>query len=195
VRTVPAKQPSCSDPAHQQRLKTRVFTTSEARGDLLSKIRQLLDQAFEGHFSQDDWEHTLGAWHVVIMEAGDPVSHAAVVPRVLEVAGRPFRTGYVEGVATSPNRQREGLASLAMTQVAPIIRERFQIGALSTGHYGLFERLGWEQWRGPTFVRNGRQLIRTEDDDDALMVLRFGPSLSLDLAAPISCEARPGDDW
>jgi aminoglycoside 2'-N-acetyltransferase I len=176
-------------------LKTRVFTTSEAPGDLLKKVRRLLDEAFEGHFSEDDWEHTLGGWHVVVMEGGDPVSHAAVVPRLLEVAGRPFQAGYVEGVATAAHRKREGLGSLVMAQVAPIIRERFEIGALSTGHYGLYERLGWERWRGPTFVRHGSQLIRTEEDDDSLMVLRFRPSFGLNLAASISCEARSGDDW
>ena len=69
------------------------------------------------------------------------------------------------------------------------------MGALSTGTYPLYERFGWERWRGPTFARRGPQLLRTEEDDDSVMVLRFGASLQLDLTAPISCPARGGDDW
>ena len=52
----------------------------------------------------------------------------------------------------------------------------FELGALATGRWSFYERLGWERWRGPTFARDGDEVIRTEDDDDAVMVLRFGPS-------------------
>ena len=45
------------------------------------------------------------------------------------------------------------------------------------------------------FVRNSEALIRTEDEDDGLMVLRCGPSADIDLAARIVCERRSGDDW
>ena len=176
-------------------MRTHLLTTTEVPVDLLQRVRQLLDEAFEGDLSDDDWDHTLGGWHVVIMEGSAPVSHAAVVPRALEAGGRPLRSGYVEGVATAPGRQREGIGSLAMSQVAVVLRDKFEIGALSTGRHSFYERLGWERWRGPTFVRRGSELIRTEEDDDSLMVLRFGPSLELDLTAPISCEARTGDDW
>jgi hypothetical protein len=44
-------------------------------------------------------------------------------------------------------------------------------------------------------VRCGDDLVRTPDEDAGIMVLRFGPSAGVDLAAPISCEARTGDDW
>jgi aminoglycoside 2'-N-acetyltransferase I len=176
-------------------LRTCLFTTSEAPIGLLTEIRHMLDEAFGGEFSDDDWGHALGGWHVAILDGDRPISHAAVVPRVLEVDGRPFRTGYVEGVATTPGREREGLASLAMSELDAHIRRNFELGALSTDSHGLYEQLGWERWRGPTFVRQRDGLIRTEDDDDGLMVLRFGPSLEVDLAAAISCEARSGDHW
>jgi aminoglycoside 2'-N-acetyltransferase I len=176
-------------------VRTRLVTTGDAAGDLLAEIRDLLDEAFGGEFSDEDWDHALGGWHVVVLDGGRAVSHAAVVPRVLEVAGRPFATGYVEGVGTRPGREREGLASLALSSLDPLIRSNFELGALSTGTHGLYEGLGWERWRGPTFARYGSRLVRTEDDDDGLMVLRFGSSLDVDLAAPIVCEARAGDDW
>jgi aminoglycoside 2'-N-acetyltransferase I len=176
-------------------VEIRRLTTAAASGDRLAEIRQLLVDAFAGDFSDDDWEHTLGGRHVVVADGGVVVSHAAVVPRVLEVAHRPVRAGYVEGVATAPARQREGLGSLAMAELSELLRHEFEIGALSTGRHRFYERLGWERWRGPTFVRHDSEVTRTEDEDDGVMVLRFGPSSGIDLTSPLSCEARRGDDW
>jgi aminoglycoside 2'-N-acetyltransferase I len=173
----------------------QVFTTAEATADRLAHIRRLLVEAFEGEFSDDDWAHTVGGWHAVVVEADDVVAHAAVVPRLLEVAGTPLRTGYVEGVATLPARQRFRLGSLVMTEATKRILGDFELGALSTGRHAFYERLGWERWLGPTFVRRGAELVRTEDEDDGVMVLRFGASRGVDLTASITCEARSGDDW
>ncbi|CAN5290968.1 aminoglycoside N-acetyltransferase AAC(2')-Ic [soil metagenome] len=172
-----------------------MFTTAEAAGGLLAQIRDLLVDAFAGDFSDDDWDHTLGGWHVVAVEGGAVVSHAAVVPRVLEMAGRRLRTGYVEGVATAPARQRHGLGSLVLAEVSGVLQGGYEMGALSTGLHDFYARLGWERWRGPTFVRRGPEAVRTPEDDDGVMVLRFGPSADVDLSAPLSCESRRGDDW
>jgi aminoglycoside 2'-N-acetyltransferase I len=123
------------------------------------------------------------------------LAHAAVVPRQLEVAGRPLRTGYVEAVATDPSRQGEGLGSLVLAEATALVRSEYEFGALSSGLHAFYARHGWERWRGPTFARHGGQAIRTEEDDDGVMVLRFGPSAAIDLTAPLSCEGRRGDDW
>ena len=162
---------------------------------LLIEVRCVLEEAFAGAFAEDDWQHALGGWHVVVTDNDVVVAHAAVVPRVLEVADRPFRAGYVEAVATAPGRQREGLGALAMTDIAEIVRNRFELGALSTGRHDFYTRLGWERWQGPTFVRRHGEIVRTADEDDGVMVLRFGPSATVDLTAAITCESRPGDDW
>ena len=58
-----------------------------------------------------------------------------------------------------------------------------------------YTRLGWEAWRGPTYVRHAIELVRSETDDGGVMVLRFGLSTSVDLASSIACETRDGDDW
>jgi aminoglycoside 2'-N-acetyltransferase I len=171
------------------------LATDEAPGDLLATLRRLMDDAFADGFSDDDWAHTLGGWHAIVTDGDIVLAHAAVVPRVLEVAGRPFATGYVEGVATTPRRQRQGLGRLAMTEATAYVRAAFELGALSTGSPAFYEPLGWERWGGPTYVRRAGALVRTEDEDDGVMVLRFGPSAGVDLTAPISCEGRRGDDW
>lgn len=173
----------------------RRFATAAASNGLLGQIRALLDDAFGGDFSEEDWQHTVGGWHVVVEEDGVVVAHAAVVPRQLHVGERPVRAGYVEGVATAPDRQGRGLGSQAILEVNEIVRERFELGALSTELAGFYGRLGWDLWRGPTFVRDGSALVRTADEDGGVMVLRFGPTAELDLDLAISCEARPGDDW
>jgi aminoglycoside 2'-N-acetyltransferase I len=171
----------------------RVLTTLDPA--LADAVRGLVDAAFGGEFSDEDWAHALGGHHVVVLDGDSPVAHAAVVPRTVYVAGTAFATGYVEAVATLPDRQGTGLGSEAMTRATALVRERYDLGGLSTGRPAFYERLGWERWRGPSFVRDGERLVRTADDDDGILVLRHGPSAALDLAADVACEARPGDDW
>jgi aminoglycoside 2'-N-acetyltransferase I len=162
---------------------------------LLAQIRAFVDEAFEGDFTEDDWQHTLGGWRVIAFDGPVPVAHVAVVPRLLRVAARPFQTGYVEAVATHPARQRTGLGSLVMASATSLIPTHFEMGALSTPSPSFYQRLGWELWHGPSFVEDGARLIRTADEDDGLMVLRCGLSAGIDLAASIACQPRPGDDW
>src|SRR5687768_2984122 len=135
-------------------------------------IRALLDAAFAGEFADEDWAHALGGTHAIVEADGGIVAHASVVPRVLDAGGRAVQAGYVEAVAVLPARQRTGLGSAVMRALAPIIARGYEIGALSTGEWHFYERLGWERWQGPTWVRHadGRQ-ERTPDDDDSLMIL------------------------
>ena len=126
---------------------------------------------------------------------GEIVCHAAVVERELWMNDRPLRTGFVEAVATNPDRQGQGLGSLVMGQVNAIIRDGFELGALGTGSNGFYERLGWVTWQGPTFVRTVAGLQRTPDEDGGIMVLETPTSPTLDLRASISCDWRPGDVW
>jgi aminoglycoside 2'-N-acetyltransferase I len=159
-------------------------------------IRALLDAAFGGDFSDDDWAHALGGTHALIVEDDAVLAHASVVPRLLVAGDRTFRAGYVEAVAVLPARQRTGLGSAVMRALGPIIERDAEIGALSTGEWHFYERLGWERWRGPTWVRHadGRR-ERTPDDDGGLMILRTPQTAALDLSMPLTCDARPGDAW
>jgi aminoglycoside 2'-N-acetyltransferase I len=158
-------------------------------------LRRMLDAAFEDDFSDNDWDHALGGSSVVAFDGDEVVAHASVVPRVLVVDDMPVRVGYVEGVAAAPDRQGEGIGTRVMHDIDEIVRAEFEMGGLSTSSHEFYERLGWERWQGPTFVRRGPDVIRTKDEDDGVMVLRFGPSEACDLDASISCDARAGDDW
>ena len=173
-----------------------MLTTSQLSDDDRAEVRRLMDEAFAGDFTGDDWAHALGGWHALIREGGRVVAHAAVVERRILVGERVVRAGYVEAVAVRPPFQRRGLGSAVMAALAPLIRDRFDLGVLSSGEWRFYERLGWERWRGPTFVRDATGVAqRSPDDDDGVMVLRRTPGDGLDLAAPITCEARAGDAW
>jgi aminoglycoside 2'-N-acetyltransferase I len=173
----------------------RVFTSDGAEPSLLVSARRLMTVAFGDSFDDDDWAHGLGGWHAVSDEGGEVVAHASVVPRRIEIGGAPLHAGYVEAVATDPARRRTGLGTAVMRAVDDIIRREFELGALATGTHHFYERLGWQRWQGPTFVRTGTDLVRTPDEDDGIMVLLFGPSADCRLDAAISCDSRQGDAW
>jgi aminoglycoside 2'-N-acetyltransferase I len=163
----------------------------------LEALRRLLDQAFQDGLTEDDWHHTVGGLHLLAVEEGEVVAHAAVVGRALVAQGRPLRTGYVEGVATRADRRRRGLASLVLREAGRVIRQGYQLGALSdgTGIPGFYERLGWERWQGPTFVAARSGPRRTADDDGSVLVLRTPVTGGLDLGGALVCDWRPGDVW
>jgi aminoglycoside 2'-N-acetyltransferase I len=173
----------------------RVLADSDTSEALLDQLQRFLLDAFDGDFADEDWQHTTGGWRVIVFEGPLPVAHVAVVPRVLWINDRAFRAGYVEGVATTVERQRRGYGSQAMVAATKLIRSSYELGALSTGLHDFYQRFGWERWKGPSFVRAGEELIRTSDEDDGLMVLRLGPSETIDLMGAIACEQRAGDDW
>ena len=163
----------------------------------LAGVRAMVFEAFGGRFDEHDWEHTIGGVHVLAVEGEEVVAHGAVVARTLDVGGRELRTGYVEGVATRGDRRGRGLATLVMAEVGRVVVEGYELGALSdgTGIPGFYQRLGWEVWRGPTFVAGPDGPERTTDDDGSVMVLRTPASGELDLIGPLTCDWRPGDVW
>jgi aminoglycoside 2'-N-acetyltransferase I len=171
------------------------FATDEAPDGRLDAIRVLLDEAFAGAFTEDDWQHALGGHHIVVLEGGGVVAHAALVPRTITVGERDFHTGYLEAVATHPARQRMGFGTRAVRAATVALAGWHDLGALSTGSPSFYRRLGWERWRGPTFVRRGTERIRTPEDDGTIMVRRGGVSAGIPLTESITCDDRPGDVW
>jgi len=190
----PPSRFGANGPARLRRLATVDLTAAE-----LAAIRAMLVDAFgpdvDEAFGGGDWEHSLGGVHFVLDVDGEIVSHASVVERELHVGGRAVRTGYVEAVATAPERQNLGFGTTVMSEVTAYIREAFELGALGTGRHRFYERLGWQTWIGPSSVRTPDGHRPTPDEDGSILVLATPTSPSLDLAAPISCDWRPGDVW
>ncbi len=150
----------------------------------------------EDGFSDDDFDHAFGGEHFLVMEAGEVVAHASVVPRVLRTGGRELATGYVEAVATLPRRQRAGLGTAVMHEAGTFIRDVYELGALGTGVHAFYLRSGWRTWLGPTSVINpSGDREPTPHEDGSVMVHLTPSTAALDLTAPISCDWRPGDVW
>jgi aminoglycoside 2'-N-acetyltransferase I len=179
----------------QQGAVLRQLPTAELTGPELSALHALLSAAFAGGFTDDDFAHGMGGMHWLAEVDGSIVSHASVVPRRLEAGDRPLRTGYLEAVGTLPALERRGFGSMVVRAAGRYLLPRYELGALSTGVPGFYLRLGWEAWRGPTFVRADAGLQRTEDDDGGIFILRTPSTPSLSLDDRLVCDWRTGDVW
>ena len=82
-----------------------------ARADLM----RLWGRAFGDRFDNDDANHAFGGVHVLVRDGDHLIGHASAVPRLIRFGDEPWRTiGYVEAVATDPERQGEGVGGLTM---------------------------------------------------------------------------------
>lgn len=179
----------------------RTVHTADLGDDELRAIRTLLDGAFagspDGDFTDADWDHTLGGLHVLLLDGGEPVGHAAVVQRRLLYGGRALRTGYVEGVAVRADRRGHGHGAAVMAEAERVIRAGYDLGALGSADdaTGFYAGRGWQAWRGRTSALTPQGVQRTPDDEGWIYVY---PVAGVDLGAldgELTCDWRDGDVW
>lgn len=180
---------------HTQVHTARLVHTSDLDNETRQDAHAMLVAAYDGQFTDDDWDHALGGMHALICHRGALLAHAAVVQRQLIYQGRALRCGYVEAVAVREDLRGQGLARAVMDAAEQVIRGAYQIGALSASELGrpVYERRGWLPWQGATFVLAPDGRTRTPDDDDAIYVL--AASQELDTGAELTCDWRNGDVW
>jgi aminoglycoside 2'-N-acetyltransferase I len=173
----------------------RLIHTADLDTETRQNARQLLVDAFEGEFSDDDWDHALGGMHALVYHHGALIAHAAVVQRRLLYRGAPLRAGYLEGVAVREDWRGQGLGSALMDGAEQVIRGAYELGALSPAESArqLYLDRGWVPWRGPTSVLAPGGLRRTPDDDGAVFVLPV--TADLDPTADLVCDWRTGEVW
>jgi aminoglycoside 2'-N-acetyltransferase I len=84
-----------------------------------------------------------------------------------------------------------------MRELGRVVRRDYELGALSDGTRipGFYQRLGWETWRGPTFVAGPGGPVRTAEDDGSVLVLRTSATAGLEPTGALVCDWRPGDVW
>lgn len=169
--------------------------TADLGPGTLEAARALLDNAFEGDFSDDDWEHALGGVHALVWEGDDLIGHASLVQRRLLHGGRALRTGYVEGAAVRADRRGRGHGGSLMGALERVLRGAYDLGALGATEAALdfYAARGWRRWQGPTFALTPAGIVRTEDDDDGILVLPL--AVPLDLSGELTCDWRDGDVW
>ncbi|MFJ7153712.1 GNAT family N-acetyltransferase [Streptomyces sp. NPDC101118] len=124
--------------------------TSQLPDAELAAVRELLTDAFEGDFSDEDFEHGLGGMHVLVRAGGALVGHGSVVQRRVVHRGRALRTGYVEAVAVRADLRRRGIGGRVMAGLEAVIGRAYVLGALSASEEGagLYAGRGWRAWPG-----------------------------------------------
>ncbi len=80
-------------------------------------------------------------------------------------------------------------------KLGDIILQNYDIGVLSTGLHWNYSPLGWERWRGASYVQTTCDGVRKAEDDDGIMVLRTSRTPAFDLGGTIVADWRGGDIW
>jgi aminoglycoside 2'-N-acetyltransferase I len=176
-------------------MRIRVAHTADVEPAVLDDARRLLDEAFDGDMSEEDWRHCLGGVHALAFDGDALVGHAAVAQRSMLVRGRALRCGYVEGVAVRADRRRRGYAGAMMAELERVIEAAYDFGALcaSDEAVGFYRARGWRVWEGPTSVFAPDGIAPTPEEDGA--VFMWPGAVAPDVTAPIACDWRDGDVW
>ncbi len=172
----------------------RILHTADLDAGLRSAIRALMDAAFDG-VSDDTYENVLGGIHTLVLDDGELIGHASVVQRRMLHAGKPLRTGYIEGVAVRADRRRRGHGDAMMAGLERFVRSGYQLGALgaSTDGSRLYTSRGWQLWRGPVSAMTPDGIRRTPEKDGAIYVLPV--SVPVDVSGELACDWRPASLW
>ncbi|MEV0777066.1 GNAT family N-acetyltransferase [Streptomyces sp. NPDC050433] len=146
----------------------RTAHTFELDPATLGEVRDLLDDAFDGNFSEEDWTHGLGGVHVLVRDgAGALVAHGSVIQRRLTHAGLSYRVGYVEAVAVRADRRRDGLGGRVLEVLERVIGRAYDVGALSASDAGarLYLSRGWHLWPGRVEVLSPDGVVRLPEEE------------------------------
>ncbi|MBU9762517.1 GNAT family N-acetyltransferase [Mycobacterium sp. TNTM28] len=177
----------------------RLVHTADLDHDTREGARRMVIDAFEGSFTEADWEHSLGGMHALICHHGALIAHGAVVQRRLLYRDTALRCGYVEAVAVREDWRGQGLATAVLDAVEQVLRGAYQLGALSSSEIArdMYLSRGWLPWTGPTSVLRPAGVTRTPSDDRSLFVLPIDlpDGMQLDTSAEIACDWRDGDVW
>lgn len=159
-------------------------------------LRRLWDRAFGDRFNDDDADHAFGGVHVLARDGDHVIGHASAVPRLIRFGDQPWRTvGYVEAVATDPERQSDGVGRLVMERLHDEITSRWGVALLSTGRAtGFYELLGWERWTGLSYTQTKTGVV-PDGEHGGLMVFSGDPFVVVDRTVTVTCQDRRGDAW
>ncbi|GAA3095661.1 aminoglycoside N-acetyltransferase AAC(2')-Id [Streptomyces rectiviolaceus] len=157
----------------------------------LRAARALMAEAFDGDFTDQDWDHGLGGVHALVHDdSGLLLAHGSVVQRRILHNGRSLRVGYVEAVAVRPDRQRQGLGGQVMGVLEKVIDRAYALGALSASDEGqrLYLARGWQEWKGAVGTLGPEGVVHMPDEEPPLL---WGADL--DPAHELLIDWRDGD--
>jgi aminoglycoside 2'-N-acetyltransferase I len=174
--------------------RLRLAHTADLEPDELRAVRALLDEAFDGDFSDEDWDHGLGGMHVLLQDRAGLTAHGSVVMRRIRHRGRWLRAGYVEAVGVRPDTRRTGLGGRVMAELERVIDRAYDLGALSASEEGapLYAARGWQQWAGQVHALSPEGIVRLPEEEGGVYVR---PALAgpLDPTGELVLDWRDGD--
>ncbi|MFC8245592.1 GNAT family N-acetyltransferase [Streptomyces chartreusis] len=173
----------------------RTAHTADLAPAELHAIRALLDDAFDGDFSDEDFEHGLGGMHALVHDdAGLLVAHGSVVMRRVRHRDRWLRVGYVEAVAVRPDARRTGLGGRVMAELERVVDRAYDAGMLSASDEGaaLYAARGWQVWSGRICGLGLDGVVHLPDEEGGTFV-RTALAGPLDPAFELVFDWRDGD--
>ncbi|MFI6489665.1 GNAT family N-acetyltransferase [Streptomyces sp. NPDC050564] len=174
--------------------RLRTAHTADLTPAELRAARDLLDDAFDGDFSDEDWEHALGGIHVLAHDERGLAAHGSVIQRRVLHRGRSLRVGYVEAVGVRADARRTGLGGRVMAELERIVEGAYGLGALSASEQGaaLYTARGWQVWPGRIYVLGPDGVVRLPEEEGTTFVrpTSAGP---LDPAHELVFDWRDGD--
>lgn len=147
----------------------RTALTADLIAAELRELRALLDDALDGDFADEDWDHGLGGMHDDI---GRLLAHGAVVTRRVRYRDRWLRVGYVEAVAVRSDARRSGLGGRVMAELERVIDRAYDAGMLSATDVGaaLYAVRGWRVWGGRVCALGPQGIVRLSGEEEGLFV-------------------------
>ncbi|WP_282700946.1 GNAT family N-acetyltransferase [Streptomyces sp. CC219B] len=173
----------------------RTAHTADLTRAELDAVRDLLVDAFDGDFSDEDWEHGLGGVHALVHDdAGRLLAHGSVVMRRVRHHGRWLRVGYVEAVGVRADVRRSGLGGRVMAELERVIDRAYDAGMLSASDEGaaLYAARGWEVWPGRICGLGPDGVVHLPDEEGSAFV-RPALAGSLDPGHELLFDWRDGD--
>jgi aminoglycoside 2'-N-acetyltransferase I len=157
-------------------------------------IKNLLNDAYKGDFSEQDWQHTFGGARFIGTLDNQIVAHSAVVPRAVLINNLQTTIGYLEGVAVSSKFQGQRIGSQLLQCVSDFCKSNYEISMLSTDEFDFYGKFGWQRFKGISGVIQNSVMSLTPEEDDGLMYLAGNSAESIEISTAY-CDWREGDCW
>lgn len=170
-----------------------ITITTEVNDNDLHSLYEMLVDAFEGDFSEEDFLHTYGGIRILGILNTRVIAHAALIPRNMLIDHQETIVGYVEGFAVASQYQGQGFGKRLIKTVTELCLDNYTVSMLSTGEHDFYRAFGWMDFQGKSYVIEDGVKIRSAEEDSGLMIRSEEPGKYLQ--AEISCFARPGDAW
>ncbi len=172
-------------------LQIQIRRTKDLNDAEQAEIAQLCSQAHRHDFSLLFTHLPSDGLHIIGYLDDRMVGHAVVTSRWAQPQKLPIlRTAYVDAVSVLPGLWGKGYGSAVMLRLAAEI-SGYEIGCLVTDKMHFYERLGWQEWRGPLAGRAKDGSLKPTADQKGIMVLplRLTPPLELNGLLTIECQA------